>query len=422
MSYRDGYNQLQESNDDIRSNFSPNNAQNNNMNSQRQFNPNKAESDFNENPNGGMANTQNLIENEDNNNLENPGYNTNYNNYIQKKRPKTSIRWRNVMKIDLDLIKNSNNLSLLNNYLENFLYSTITEEDIQAVPEGNIVKLIKILQFVNEFLLNSRQNLNENINMLNEQRQELNNEHQKLEERIMSEKECLDKYNKERKLRMKELADYKNAINALLQGGIPNFDFGGKTNITSIDINKKINYNYSKTGFRGPMNGYKCKYCIGKIFSSEFELKKHLNDIHLISQFPDEEINLKSVTQQFPQQINVTMPPLNNNANNNNEIYEKKLNDMKLEFQQFMNKTQIDQLKNQILKQRNNNNLGDDYRLQLERMGNTFNDTLKQILGVMIKNNQEKQKIIINPIKEENDIKNDEEINSLRNEIDKFKK
>ena len=82
--------------------------------------------------------------------------------------------------------------------------------------------------------------------------------------------------------------------------------------------------------------------CIGKIFSSEFELKKHLNDIHLISQFPDEEINLKSVTQQFPQQINVTMPPLNNNANNNNEIYEKKLNDMKLEFQQFMNKTQID--------------------------------------------------------------------------------
>ena len=55
-------------------------------------------------------------------------------------------------------------------------------------------------------------------------------------------------------------------------------------------------------------------------------------------------------------------------------------------------------------------------------MGNTFNDTLKQILGVMIKNNQEKQKIIINPIKDGNDIKNDEEINSLRNEIDKFNK
>ena len=420
MSYRDGYNQLQESNDEIRSNLSPNNMQNNNMNSQRQFYPNKAESDFNGNPNGSMANTQNLIENEDNNNFENPEYNTNYNNYIQKKRPKTSIRWRNVMKIDLDLIKNTNNLSLLNNYLENFLYSTVTEEDIQAVPEGNVVKLIKILQFVNEFLLNSRQDLNENINSLNQNRQSLINEHQKLEERIMSEKECLDKYNKERKLRMKELADYKNAVNALLQGGMPNLDFARKTNITSIDINKNINYNYSKTGFRGPMNGYKCKYCIGKIFSSEFELKKHLNDIHLISQFPDEEINFKSVTQQIPQQINVTMPPLNNNANNNNEIYEKKLNDMKMEFQQFMNKAEIDSLKNQIKK--NNYNPGDDYKLQLERMGNTFNDTLKQILGVMIKNNQDKQKIIINPIKPEKDLKNEEEINSLRNEIDRVNK
>ena len=314
------------------------------------------------------------------------------------------------MKIDLDLIKNTNNLYLLNNYLENFLYSTVTEEDIQAVPEGNVAKLIKILQFVNEFLLNSRQNLNESINSLNEQRQDLINEHQKLEERIMSEKECLDKYNKERKLRMKELADYKNAVNALLQGGIPNFDFGRKTNITNIDINKKINYNYSKTGFRGPMNGYKCKYCIGKIFSSEFELKKHLNDIHLISQFPDEEFNLKSVPQQLPQQINITMPPLNNNANNNNEIYERKLNEMKMEFNQFMNKTQTDSLRNQILRQGNRNNQGDDFKLQLERMGYTFNDTLKQILGVMIKNNQEK------------DIKNDEEINSLRNEIDKVNK
>lgn len=62
---------------------------------------------------------------------------------------------------------------------------------------------------------------------------------------------------------------------------------------------------------------------------------------------------------------------------------------MKYEFQQFMNKAEIDSLKNQILNQRNNNQ-GDDYKLQLERMGNTFNDTLKQILGV-IKNNQEQK-------------------------------
>ena len=67
------------------------------------------------------------------------------------------------MKIDIDSIRNTNNLSLLSSYLDNFIYSNITEDDIQAVPEGNIVKLIKILQFSNEYLLGVRQNLDENI-------------------------------------------------------------------------------------------------------------------------------------------------------------------------------------------------------------------------------------------------------------------
>ena len=43
-------------------------------------------------------------------------------------------------------------LSLLNSCLENIIYSNITEDDIQAVPEENVAKLIKILQFLNEYL------------------------------------------------------------------------------------------------------------------------------------------------------------------------------------------------------------------------------------------------------------------------------
>ena len=231
---------------------------------------------------------------------------------------------------------------------------------------------------------------------------------------------------------MKEIADYKNAVSSLLQSGVPMMGLGGNTKITdiNIDINKRNNYNQSK--LRGPLNGYKCKYCIGKIFTSEFDLRKHLNDIHLISQFPDENNyisnNIKQPTQP---QINVTIPPINynnNNANNNNnnnnkEVFERKLNEMKMDFQDYIHRTEIDSLKNQ-LRQKNNRNEGDDYKQQFEKMGNTFNDTLKQILGVMVKNNQEKQKIIINQKNDniENDIKNDEEINKLKNEIDNTKK
>ena len=411
MTNRDGYNQLQEFNEEEKYNSL--------LNSQNQFNPNNTGTNFYQNPNNVGGKT--LIEDDNNNNLLSSGYKT---NYIQSNRPKTSIKWRHVMKIDLDAIRNTNNLSLINNYLENFIYSPVTEDDIQAVPEGNIVKLIKILQFCNENLLVSRQNLSDNIVNLNGQKENLINEHQKLEEKLKNEKDSLDKYNRERKIRMKEIADYKNAVNALLQGGIPHFGIGGNTNITSIDINK--NYNYNQSRLKAPMSGYKCKYCTGKIFSSEFELRKHLNDIHLITQFPDDDTNLRPMPQQIPQQINVTLPPLNNNVNNindNNEKLERKLNEMKMEFQDFKNRTEFDFIKNQISRQKNMNNNEDDYKMQMERMGNTFNDTLKQILGVMVKNNQEKQKIIINPntIIYDN-IRNDEEINSLKNEIDNVNK
>ena len=302
------------------------------------------------------------------------------------------------MKIDIDAIRNTNDLSLLSSYLENFLYSTITEDDIQAVPENNVVKLIKILQFSNEYLLKSRQSLNENINNLEGQKQFLINENQKIDEKIINQKQFLDKAKKERKSRMKEIADYKNAVISLVKGGVPMSGLGRTTKITDINIDINRKYNYNQSNLRSPLNGYKCKYCIGKIFPSEFELKKHLNDIHLIDQFPEEEYGIShNVKQQTNHEINLIMPPLNNinlNKNNKDEL-EKKLNDMKYEYQGITHKLEIDLLKSKI-NQKNVSNEGDDYKLQLQKMGNAFNDTLKQILGEMIRNkNQEKPKIIL---------------------------
>ena len=422
---KNGYNQLRESEEDVNSNYFNNNPQMNNLNySQQKINPNNITSNLNEN-NNIVGKTQNLIENDYNNDLLSSGTKT---NYIQNNnnRPKTSIKWRNVMRIDLDSIRNSNNLSLLSTYLDNFLYSTITEDDVQAVPEGNMVKLIKILQFSNECLLGTRQNLDGNIIDLKQQKQGLINERMKLEGNLINQKEFLDRSSVERKMRMKEIADYKNAVSSLLQGGIPTMGIGGKTKITDINIDINKNYNYNKSRMKGPFNGYKCKYCSGKIFSSDFELKKHMKDIHLIDNFSDEENNSKpNISTIPPQQINVTIPPLNNNVNyknDNKEEFEKKINEMKMEFNQFQNKTEIEIMKNMILK-KNNNNAGDDFQNQLEKMGNTFNETLKQLMGAIAKNNQQKQTIIINQKKNnyENNIKNDEEINSLRNEIDKTK-
>ena len=421
---KNGYNQLFEYNEEAKSNYSNNYPQNNNnYNSQKNINLNNTGSNFKKNTKfEGGGKTTTLLE--DDYNLISSGFKG---NNIQGSGQKIPIKWRNVMKIDIDAIRNTNDLSLLSSYLENFLYSTISEDDLQAVPEENIVKLIKILQFSNEYLLSSRQNLNENIINLQGQKQGLINEHQKLDNNIINQKEYINKANKEKKLRMKEIADYKNVVSSLVEGGVP---FSGYTKITDINVDINKNYNYNQSKLRGNMNGYKCKYCTGKIFSSEFELKKHLTDIHLIEQFPDEEYNITHNIKQ-PQtasEINITVPPLNNNNinnNNNNRELEKKLNEMRLEMQNYMHKTEINELKNQLRNQQNYNNEPPDYTQEIQKMGNTFNDTLKQVLTVMVKNNnnQEKQKIIINQKSNnyDNDLKNDEEINNLKKKINETK-
>ena len=424
---KNGYNQLFEYNEEAKSNYSNNYPQNNNnYNSQKNINLNNTGSNFKKNTKfEGGGKTTTLLE--DDYNLISSGFKG---NNIQGSGQKIPIKWRNVMKIDVDAIRNTNDLSLLSSYLENFLYSTISEDDLQAVPEENIVKLIKILQFSNEYLLSSRQNLNENIINLQGQKQGLINEHQKLDNNIINQKEYINKANKEKKLRMKEIADYKNVVSSLVEGGVPISGIGGYTKITDINVDINKNYNYNQSKLRGYMNGYKCKYCTGKIFSSEFELKKHLTDIHLIEQFPDEEYNITHNIKQ-PQtasEINITVPPLNNNNinnNNNNRELEKKLNEMRLEMQDYMHKTEINELKNQLRNQKNYSNEPPDYTQEIQKMGKTFNDTLKQVLSVMVKNNnnQEKQKIIINQKSNnyENDVKNDEEINNLKKKINETK-
>ena len=63
-----------------------------------------------------------------------------YNN--QNNRQNNSINWKNVMRVDLNVIRNTNDLSLLSSYLGNFLFSPITEDDIQAVKiDSNITIL-----------------------------------------------------------------------------------------------------------------------------------------------------------------------------------------------------------------------------------------------------------------------------------------
>ena len=413
------YNQLMESNENMSQN--PNyinnmninkiyNNQNINMSGENFYNNNiNIEDDLNQNQNN-----------------QNPNIISSGNNIYQ--RPFQKLKWRNIMKIDIDLIRNSNDLSLINNNLENIIFSDITEDDIQDVPEDNVIKLIKILQFINEYLLDQRQMINNRIISLQQEGEKLVKNNQDLDMNILKQKEHLKKYEQNAKDRLKQIADYKSAINTLLKDG-KTILRGKNINITDInmDINRANNYydyNQNQNMENNLKSGYKCQYCTGIIFPSKFELNRHLKDIHQITNIDEPQQNIRIQKTNPVSQTKLTIPievnlkPLNNivrNDNNSNGLLEKQLYDMKLDIQKQMSQFEIFRLENQIRNQKNNNNNGEQYKQMIERMGNAFNDKLKQAMVSMVQNQP-----VVQPIIKKN--KNKEKLDKLDEEIYLLKK
>ena len=413
------YNQLIESNENMSQN--PNYI--NNMNINKMHNNQNINMSGENYYNNNMNIEDDLNQNQNN---QNPNIISSGNNIYQ--RPFQKLKWRNIMKIDIDLIRNSNDLSLINNNLENIIFSDITEDDIQDVPEDNVIKLIKILQFINEYLLDQRQMINNRIISLQQEGEKLVKNNQDLDMNILKQKEHLKKYEQNAKDRLKQIADYKSAINTLLKDGKTILR---RKNINITDINMDINrannyydYNQNQNMENNLKSGYKCQYCTGIIFPSKFELNRHLKDIHQITNIDEPQQNIRIQKTNPVSQTKLTIPievnlkPLNNivrNDNNSNSLLEKQLYDMKLDIQKQMSQFEIYRLENQIRNQKNNNNNGEQYKQMIERMGNAFNDKLKQAMVSMVQNQP-----VVQPIIKKN--KNKEKLDKLDEEIYLLKK
>lgn len=419
------YNQLIESNENMSQN--PNYI--NNMNINKMHNNQNINISGENYYNNNMNIEDDLNQNQNN---QNPNIISSGNNIYP--RPFQKLKWRNIMKIDIDLIRNSNDLSLINNNLENIIFSDITEDDIQDVPEDNVIKLIKILQFINEYLLDQRQMINNRIISLQQEGEKLVKNNQDLDMNILKQKEYLKKYEQNAKDRMKQIANYKSAINTLLKDG-KSILRGKNINITDInmDINRSNNYyayNLNQNMENNLKSGYKCQYCTGIIFPSKFELNRHLKDIHQITIIEEAPQNIRIQKTNPISQPKLTIPievnlkPLNNivrNENNSNVLLEKQLYDMKLDIQKQMSQFEIYRLENQIRNQRNNNDNGEQYKQMIERMGNAFNDKLKQVMGSMVNNQPVVQPIIKKNKNKEKLDKLDEEIYLLKKKIEEAK-
>ena len=420
MSYP--YSQLMESNENMNKN--PNYI--NNMNINKIYNNQNINMSGENNDNNNINIEDDLIQNQNN---QNPNLMSSGNSIYP--RPFQKLKWRNIMKIDIDLIRNSNDLSLINSNLENIIYSNITEDDIQEVPEDNVIKLIKVLQFLNEYLLDQRQMINNRLISLQQEGEKLAKTNQDLDINLAKQEEHYKKYKQDAKSRIKDINDYKSAINSLLKEG-KSILRGKNINITDInmDINKVNSYGYNQNqnfeNYNNLKSGYKCQYCTGIIFPSKFELNRHLRDIHQIN-ITEEPVHNIKIQKSNPQPkltipIEVNLKPPNNIVNNNvnsNGLLEKQLYDMKLDIQKQMSQFEIYRLENQIKNQKSNNDNGDQYKQLIEKMGNAFNNKLQEAMSSMINNQPQPVQPIIKKQKNKEKLdKLDEEIYLLKKQLD----
>ena len=356
-------------------------------------------------------------------------YRSNYNNQanqtIYSPHSKNSLKWRNLMKINLPQLKHSRDINLIQSNLDNLVFGEISEEDIQSLPELNIVKLIQILQTSCDILLNEQQDLEGEMLKLENENVQIIKDFKLKEENAIKNKDLIRRLKKEKQRDLSVLQSYINVINNLKNGTY--FNLGQyNANITDINIKNRNTENINLNNINSNKEGeFKCEHCPGKKFMTEFELNKHLSEIHGINKNNINNQNqINNPQNQFPSQINIQLPPnyinpnnnIDNNSNNlNNDELMKKMDDMKKEFKDTFLKLQEEKKKEQEEFQ---NIPKIDYNQQmLDRLENTFKETVNDFKLMMEKNKEEKNEpnIII-----QNNANNDDYNNWKKKEISRL--
>lgn len=218
------------------------------------------------------------------------------------------------MKIDIEKIKRNKNLSILESYLENLTYSNINENEINSVHVKYVVKLIKVLQFVIEILLDCQNKLENDLQILQEENYKLIYENKSKENIILKNKDIIGNLKKQNQNNIGIILTFKNIVNNL------------RTNNQKLELNNKNEEEIF------------CQYCINVKFKNQNDLERHLLKTHQINlEIKNEkkknfEKTLNELKNQFDEYIknyqngiNLMEPP----NKSENEVYEKIESDFK---------------------------------------------------------------------------------------------
>ena len=231
---------------------------------------------------------------------------TNNPNLVFKEKTQRFL-WKELMKIDINYIKSSKDIYILENYLDNLLNSYFEEGEIQMLPEEYIAHLVNLLQITAEYLYYIQNRLIEENKTLNIKL----SQSMKMSQGYQTNEDLVNRLKRENKEKDMLLMTYQKMITS--KGG----------NLKSKGITSKVDDNYDSEGIGRSKQRFYCQFCSGKKFSSEQYLEDHMRRRHL-AQMQTMSGGMRKTT-----------------SINKNELIESKLAEMKTYFETLIRTSQM---------------------------------------------------------------------------------
>ena len=293
------------------------------------------------------------------------------------------LKWKELMKVDIDLLIKKNNISFLENYLENLIFSAVEENDLQIVSEEHILKLIKMYQHILEYLVHTQQKLEGDISSIENNYTNLVNETVEKDSHLKKNKDLIINLKKDIKEKEAVIKSYKYLIE----------DFKRK--------HQSDNYNLKHQNIQYNQVRFPCNLC-GKQFISSDALQNHTLRRHVPHQTAQPESTLK-----------------NNEDELNMSVVDRKINNLNSNFEKYI-KSVTDPMINFVATQKNLEDKINEIRVETKNeLGNQVKSILLEIKDMYINNTLVQNQQSSNNNKIEND--HNEDILKMTNALAQIK-
>ena len=186
--------------------------------------------------------------------------------------------WKELMKIDVNYIRSTKDITVLEPYVDNILNSYLEEGEVGIMPEEYIIQLISLLQVTGEYLYFVQNRLEEENKALNVKL----SQSIKMSTAMNSNDDLVKRLTRENKEKDMLLMTYQKMLTS-------------KGINASTSKGNLINDSMSEDNNNRTKQRFYCQFCSGKKFSSEQYLEEHMRRRHL-AQMQSVKVNMKKKT------------------------------------------------------------------------------------------------------------------------------